>query len=419
MDEQKKSLFKKLAITLSAVGPGLFLIGYNIGTGSVTTMASAGSLYGMSLFWTLLLSCIFTLIMLIAFGKYTLVTGKTVLYGFKTQFRYGKIVSISILIMLAIGELISVTGVMGIVAEIINEWSKYITQDDKGFNQIAITSVIIVILYSIFWVGRYNIFEKLFIVFVTTMGLCFILSMILVIPEPSVIIKGLIPSIPESSNAPLIIASMVGTTLAAPMFVMRSIVVSEKGWKLENLKTEKRDAFVSVTAMLIISGAIMACAAGTLYPMGKGVENVIDMVVTLEPIAGKFAMSIFIAGIVSAGISTIFPLILITPWLICDYTNSPRNIQSPMFRILGGLGILLGLVLPIFGGRPVWVMIASGAFSALAIPLVVITIILLLNQKKYMKEHKSGLWMNIGCWLTFIFSLIMAYNGFIGLKSYL
>ena len=419
MNEQKKSLFKKLAIMLSAVGPGLFLIGYNIGTGSVTTMASAGSRYGMSLFWTLLLSCIFTLIMLIAFGKYTLVTGNTVLYGFKTQFRYGKIVSISILIMLAVGELISVTGVMGIVTEIINEWSKYFTQDDRGFNQIAITSVIIIILYSVFWIGRYNIFEKLFIVFVTVMGLCFILSMILVIPEPSVIIKGLIPSIPKASNTPLIIASMVGTTLAAPMFVMRSIVVREKGWKLENLKTETRDAIVSVTAMLIISAAIMACAAGTLYPMGKGVENVIDMVVTLEPIAGKFAMSIFIAGIVSAGLSTIFPLILITPWLICDYTNSPTNMQSPMFRILGGLGILLGLVLPVFGGRPVWVMIASGAFSALATPLVVITIIILLNQKSYMKEHKIGLWMNIGCWLTFIFSLIMAYNGFIGLKTYL
>ena len=61
-------LFKKLGILLSAVGPGLFLIGYNIGTGSVTTMASAGSRYGLSLFWLLIISCIFTYVMLIAYG---------------------------------------------------------------------------------------------------------------------------------------------------------------------------------------------------------------------------------------------------------------------------------------------------------------------------------------------------------------
>ena len=35
----KNKISKRIAIALAAVGPGLFLIGYNIGTGSVTTMA--------------------------------------------------------------------------------------------------------------------------------------------------------------------------------------------------------------------------------------------------------------------------------------------------------------------------------------------------------------------------------------------
>jgi len=45
MEKEKESnnILKKIALLLSSVGPGLFLIGYNIGTGSVTTMASAGS----------------------------------------------------------------------------------------------------------------------------------------------------------------------------------------------------------------------------------------------------------------------------------------------------------------------------------------------------------------------------------------
>ena len=53
-------LFKKIGLILASVGPGLFLVGYNIGTGSVTSMASAGADYGMSLSWAVLISVSYT-----------------------------------------------------------------------------------------------------------------------------------------------------------------------------------------------------------------------------------------------------------------------------------------------------------------------------------------------------------------------
>jgi len=420
MEKEKKKIsqFKKIAIMLSAVGPGLFLIGYNIGTGSITTMASAGSRYGMSLFWALLFSCIFTFIMLVAYGKYTLVTGKTALHSFRTYFRFGSLLSIFIMIALIVGELAALMGVVGIVSDLIKEWSKFITPSGEGFNQIVVTIVIVVGLYYVFWVGKYNFFEKVLIVFVITMGICFIMSMILVIPEPSVVIKGLVPRLPDEPNAHLIAAGMAGTTLSAAVFIIRSIVVSEKGWGVNNLRLEVKDAFVSATMMLILSAAVMACAAGTLYPRGIGVERAVDMVTTIEPLAGRFAISIFVAGIVSAGLSTVFPIILIAPWLVCDYMNIPRNIRSPLFRILGAIGILFGLFVPVFGGRPVWIMIASQAFQATIMPIVTITMIILLNRKDIMGKHTIGFWMNLGCWLTFIFSLVMAYTGIVGLMGY-
>ena len=420
MEEEKKriNLFKKIAIMLSAVGPGLFLIGYNIGTGSVTTMASAGSRYGMSLFWALLFSCIFTFIMLVAYGKYTLVTGKTALHSFRIYFRFGSLLSIFIMIALIVGELAALMGVVGIVSDLIKEWSKFITPSGEGFNQIVVTIVIIVSLYYIFWIGKYSFFEKVLIVFVITMGISFITSMILVIPEPSVVIKGLVPRLPDDPNAHLIAAGMAGTTLSAAVFIIRSIVVSEKGWGINNLRLEVKDAFVCATVMLILSAAVMACAAGTLYPRGIGVERAVDMVTILEPLAGRFAMSVFVAGIVSAGLSTVFPIVLIAPWLICDYMNIPRNIRSPLFRILGAIGMLFGLFVPIFGGRPVWIMIASQAFQATIMPMVTITMIILLNRKDIMGKHTIGFWMNLGCWLTFIFSLVMAYTGIVGLMGY-
>ncbi|MCK5104260.1 MAG: divalent metal cation transporter, partial [Cyclobacteriaceae bacterium] len=93
-----KKLLKKILIGMSAIGPGLFLIGYNIGTGSVTTMAKVGAEHGMTLTWALVLSCIFTYVLMVAYGQTTLVTGKTALSTIKTNFKYGNVLAIYILI---------------------------------------------------------------------------------------------------------------------------------------------------------------------------------------------------------------------------------------------------------------------------------------------------------------------------------
>ena len=59
VEKHKPSLLKKIWMTLLIVGPGFFCIGYTIGTGSVTSMAKAGSMYGMQLLWVLVFSCRF------------------------------------------------------------------------------------------------------------------------------------------------------------------------------------------------------------------------------------------------------------------------------------------------------------------------------------------------------------------------
>ena len=66
----KKSLLKKIILIVLGFGPGIFAIGYTIGTGSVTSMLVAGSTYGMQLLWVLFLSCLFSGILMFAYGNF-------------------------------------------------------------------------------------------------------------------------------------------------------------------------------------------------------------------------------------------------------------------------------------------------------------------------------------------------------------
>jgi len=112
----------KLAAALALFLPGIFLLGFNLGTGSVTAMAKAGAEYGMTLLWTIVASCLCTFFMINLYGRYTLVTGETALQAFKKHIHPA--VGIYFIAALTLGVAGSVMGVMGIVADICFEWSK-------------------------------------------------------------------------------------------------------------------------------------------------------------------------------------------------------------------------------------------------------------------------------------------------------
>ena len=204
---------------------------------------------------------------------------------------------------------------------------------------------------------------------------------------------------------------MAGVCLAS-----RSILVQEQGWGLDDLKTENNDAMSSMAMTFFISLAIMISATGTLYFQGVQVNDATDMMHALGPWAGDFALTLFTMGIIAAGLSSIFPNLLLFPWLISDYTGTERNMKRPMYKGIVILVALSGLIVPFIGGKPVWILIASQALSPFIMPLITLFLIILLNKKEVMHQYKIGLGLNIALWATFIFNCFMLYialNGFI------
>ena len=414
-ETSNRSIRQKFAKGLALFLPGIFLLGFNIGTGSVTTMAKAGAEYGMTLLWTIVISCLCTFFMINLYGRYTLVTGETALEAFKKHIHPA--VGLFFIVALTFGVCGSVMGVMGIVAEICYEWSK--TMIDGGIAPIYFAAAFCALVYFIFWNGKTQFFERSLAVIVAVMAASFLINFFIMMPPPIDIIKGLIPSVPnvaaDTEGGPLlVIASMVGTTVFSGLFIIRTTLVKEAGWTLADERTQRNDAMFSVGLMFIISAAIMAAAAGTLHAAGVGLSNASQMISLLEPLAGSFAVSIFAVGIVAAGVSSQFPNVLMLPWLLCDYTGSERNMTLPKYRVMVFFISLLGLVVPLFGARPVLVMIVSQAFNAVILPITVACIFYLSTRKNLMGGNKNSLSSNVILTAILMFSL---FTSFIGIKG--
>ncbi len=416
--QEKTSIAKKILKWLLTIGPGIFAIGYTIGTGSVTSMVVAGSTYGMQLLWVLFLSCLFSWVLMEAYGRYSIVTGETALFGFRKHLKYGSLMAILIIIGVSFGQINSLIGILGISANAIFETlSLFIpSMKEMEYEAVLIIALMIIgVMYSFLLVGKYSFFEKILLVFVTLMGLSFLLSLFVVFPNPKEIAAGFIPSIPQVEGGKMMVAAFVGTTMAAATFLSRPLFIFGKGWTIENIGDQRKDALWAAILIFVISSSIMAVATAALFHDGKTVTKVLDMVYALEPIAGRMAIAIFFLGTLSAGLSSIFPILMITPLLIADYQAGKLDTSSKQFKLLTGLACVIGLAVPVFGINPIQMQILSQVFNVFVLPLVILGIMILINNQKIMKEHRAGIFLNIGMALSLVFACIISYNGILGI----
>ena len=399
--------------TGASLAPGVFIIGYVVGTGSVTTMSSAGASYGMSLTWTLALASLFTHLMIVGISRLTIISGETLLHLFRRHF--GTPVTVLIVVSLAATQLTSIIGVMAIVVDVLREWSA--SALGIPINPLGAAVGFTMLLLSLYWVGRHAFFLKVLAALVGVMGLAFFFTAGTVLPDFRELAAGFVPSIPDTGNPRLLIAGMVGTTMASVVLFTRSVLVKEEGWQVRQLPHVTRDSAFSMTVLFFINAAIMACAAGTLHRQGMEIDAAIDMVKTLEPLAGGLAAGGFVIGIVAAGLSSLFPNYLLGPWMAADFLGLPRDMGRKAFRAMVVGASLFGLVVPVLGGSPVQIMIASQAVSPVAMPLLALFVLILLNKQGVAGALRPSLALNTGLCVTVVFSFYMcsiALAGFFG-----
>ena len=127
-----------------------------------------------------------------------------------------------------------------------------------------------------------------------------------------------------------------------------------------------------------------------MHVQGIPLNNIAEMIPMLEPVFGAFALSIFVIGVLSAGLSSHLPNLLVIPWLIDDYLGITRNTSSTRNKV-----ILISLTIFSFigvslGFKPIFLMLLSQAAISIILPLILGIIIYLTTRKIIMGDYKNS-----------------------------
>ena len=395
----------KVRSILAVLGPGIFAIGYTIGTGSVTSMAKAGADYGLGLIWALALSCLFSGVLMEAYGRMAAVTGMTSLAAIRDHLPCGRLFAWLVFAGVVIGQYTCLGGILTLSAGAITEMT------GGRVPQFAIAAAICVVMYVVLMIGKYSAFEKVLAFFVGVMALTFLVSVFVTAPDAATLARAAKPLMPTNVKSLVMLAAFVGTTMAAPTFVTRPLLVREKGLSAADVGRQRCDAWFSALMMFVISGSIVFVATGVLWAHGKGIDRILDMTATLEPIAGKSAVVIFLFCVLAAGLSSIFPILMVAPILLSAYRSGRMETNTTAFRWICLGACAWGLVVPALGGNPVAVTVAAQISNVFVLPLVILAVLLLLNRRDLMGDHRAGVAANVGLVLALAFSLAIAWSG--------
>lgn len=407
---QTRSFITRAKQVLTGLLPGIFLIGYNVGTGSITSMSKAGANFGLDLLWALVASCLMTYYLMSLTSRYSLVTRETLIEGFKNRIhpRFAQLVVLCLSLII----LSALMGVLGIITDVITTWLQT--------SSILISCSTALAIYLVLLSGNMDFFQRVLAGLVSIMAVALLTSSLYHFPTMSELLLGLVPKTPETAansdnNSLVVMAGLVGTTVSVFVLIIRSGLVLQQGWTMSEHKQEKRDAAVSATLMFIISAAVMITAASTLHVQGKQLNNISEMLVMLEPVFGQTAITIFVIGIVAAGISSHFPNLLVIPWIIDDYRGHERNVANKKSRLLLLVLSLISLLGVTFNFKPIFLMLLSQASIALIFPIVLFGLAYLTSRKKLMGQYVINQKDKVILSVIMTFALYMSFQALKGL----
>lgn len=402
MFKNRKLLWGQIVIFLSILGPGIVTGSVDNDAGGITTYSVAGALYGYNLLWTLIPSFIVLIIIQEMNARMGIVTGK----GLADLIRENAGVKITFLIFIGL-----------LIADIGNTTTEFAgiagSMEVFGISKYISVPIVSLMIWVLVVKGTYKIAERIFLIFSASL-LLYVISAIMGKPHWGEIRHSIIhPQLEITTQSLAMIIGIIGTTIAPWMqFYMQSAVI-EKGLKMKHYKYLLVDIVIGCIATVVVAFFVIVACASTLHVNGIQINEAKDAAMALKPLAGELASQVFAFGLFIASIFSATILPLATAFYVCEAFGFEAGIdkqwnEAKEFYILYTGILIIGAVIILFPNAPlIQISLWSQVLNGMLLPIVLICMILLVNNKKIMGEYVNKPINNIIGWGAVICLIVL------------
>lgn len=412
LSQRFKPLRVRLLLLLSVVGPGIITANVDNDAGGITTYSVAGAHYGYSLLWMMPLVALALIIVQEMSARLGVVTGKGLADLIRERLGV-RLTALIIGIFLFANLANTVSEFAGVAA----------SMEIFGVSKYLSVPIAAVVVWLLIVKANYKWVERVFLA-ASAIFLAYIISGVMARPPWEEVAQAFVtPSFELDPGYVLIFVTIIGTTIAPWMQFYQQSSVVDKGLKITEYALERIDVVVGSLFAVVVASFIMIACAATLHVNGVRIESAKDAALALRPLAGPYASILFGIGLLNASVFSAAVLPLSTAYVVCEAFGWEAGVdhgwrEASIFFTVYTAMIILGaavILLPI--ESLVKTMMASQTLNGVLLPVILIVMLRLINEKRLMGRFVNGRIFNAIAWIM-VATLILLTMILIGVTSF-
>jgi Mn2+/Fe2+ NRAMP family transporter len=365
----------------------LTAIGGFVDIGDLVTNAVVGSRFGLSLVWVVVVGVVGICLFANMSGRVAAVSGRATFEVIRE--RLGARAGLANLAASFLINLMTVTAEIGGIALSL--------QLASSVNYLLWIPVAAVAVWLVIWRVRFSIMENVTGLLGLTLVI-FTVAVFLLKPDWGPLAAQLAPMVPQQetvwSYSYYAIALFGAAMTPYEVFFFSSGAVEEK-WSVKDLAQSRINVLVGFPLGGLLSVSIAVCAAIVLLPAGISVTSLSQVVLPVAEGAGKLGLAFVLVGMVAATFGAALETTLSSGYTLAQFFGWSwgkfrRPAQAARFHLSMIVCLLVGIGVLATGVDPVLVTEYSVVFSAIALPLTYLPILIVANDPQYMREHVNG-----------------------------
>ena len=366
-------------------------IGGFLDVGAIATAALAGAAFGLQMLWVLALGTVCVIFLTEMAGRLACVSHHSLVDAVRERcgFRYFSFLLIGEVIvdmLVLAAELGGVAIALHLVTGIDYRW---------------FVPIIAFALWLLIWLGTFSMVQNGSSL-LGLITLAFVLGMWWMGPPWHEAMKGLIPSAPSHDAARywFTAVGIIGALFEPFMLNFYASGAIEEKWSLKDIPMNRVTAVVGMSFGATIAFSIVILSAMTLGPKGIQIDSYEQAaMMMLEPF-GAWGVPLFAAGLGTACFGASLQVALNLSYLFAqgfgwNWSENLKPHEDARFALVYTLAIPLGAVLVVVLGDPLQITTFSMALNALLAPVIVFPLLILMNDRHYMREYRNHAFGNV------------------------
>lgn len=383
---------------VAALGPGIIAANAGNDAGGIATYSQVGTSYGYSLLWMMVVITLSLAVVQEMCARMGAVTGKGLSALIREYFGI-RLVAFAMLALLiantgtAVSEFVGIGAALGLI----------------GIPRLVGVPLMAVLIWFLVARGSYRRVEIIFLV-MTLAFFAYPISAILAHPDwGQVARQTVIPTFQLNAAYIFTFVATVGTTITPYMQVYVQSSVAEKNVSMRTYKYERADVYTGSIFSNLIAGLIIICTGATLFVHHITITFADDAARALTPFVGPYAKPVFAAGLFGASMLAAAVLPLATGYSLTEAFGLERGVDKPLrkapafwgiFTSLIVLGAIVGVLIP--REAVVKLLVLVQVVNGVLLPILLIFIIRLVNNREVMGDHTNGRVYNVLAWITVV-----------------